>query len=312
MTDVSVLMSVYREPIELVRESIESTLKSVQELSYEFIVVVDNPMLSSEVREYLESLSGKLTLIWNNDNLGLARSLNKAIDIAVGRYSMRMDADDICCEGRAKKQCEYMDDNPNVALLGGGIEKLDVNGDSKGLVFSVEKIPALRRRHPLFYSTQCFHPTWFIRTEILKEFRYRELSVAQDLEFLFRLLMSGRTVANLNSICVKYRILESSVSSKKAWLQINTRRALNYLYRQGVPVSSKDIFNKIEEFCGSKDKEPFEKYNDCFIEALLLGKYYQLIKILILSPLHRYRFKLIIYAKLIRLKSRYVRKSFSM
>ena len=62
-----------------------------------------------------------LIIINHQENLGLIKSLNKALKITQGKYIARMDADDIACDDRLITQINYLEKNPEVDLLGGEI-----------------------------------------------------------------------------------------------------------------------------------------------------------------------------------------------
>ena len=82
-TMISVIMSVYREPIQDVVISVESILSQTYQ-KWEMIIVLDCPK-NLEVKKYLTSLSTSfenIHFIENKINLGLGASLNKAISIA--------------------------------------------------------------------------------------------------------------------------------------------------------------------------------------------------------------------------------------
>lgn len=64
----------------------------------------------------------------NENNLGIANSRNKAISLAKGEYIAPLDSDDFWMDrDKLKKQVEFLDANPDYALLGGGIMHVDAN-----------------------------------------------------------------------------------------------------------------------------------------------------------------------------------------
>jgi glycosyltransferase involved in cell wall biosynthesis len=54
----------------------------------------------------------------NDRNIGLSRSLNKGIRLARGTYIARQDADDLSHPDRLRRQVAYLDQHPDVALVG--------------------------------------------------------------------------------------------------------------------------------------------------------------------------------------------------
>ena len=71
----------------------------------------------------------RIRIINNLQNLGLTRSLNIGIDCANGEYVARLDADDIAAPTRLEKQINYLEENPDVVLVGTGGHIVDENGE---------------------------------------------------------------------------------------------------------------------------------------------------------------------------------------
>ena len=93
---LSVVMSIYKEPVEWMRQSIDSILNQTF-TDFEFVIVNDNP-IRSENRDILDEYSKKdfrIIVLSNDENIGLTKSLNKGLRISKGKYIARMDADDI-------------------------------------------------------------------------------------------------------------------------------------------------------------------------------------------------------------------------
>ena len=96
MDKVSVIMSTYKEPIEWIQQSVDSILNQTYK-NLEFIIIVDNPEyaeLVSLLNDYADS-DDRISVVVNNNNIGLVKSLNKALSFCTGEYVARMDADDI-------------------------------------------------------------------------------------------------------------------------------------------------------------------------------------------------------------------------
>ncbi len=100
---ISVIMSVYKEPEEQLRSSIESILKQTYS-NFEFIIILDNP--EEKWREDLINSyhDNRIKFYVNEKNFGLTNSLNKALTYATGDYVARMDADDISMPDRLQNK----------------------------------------------------------------------------------------------------------------------------------------------------------------------------------------------------------------
>ncbi len=204
---MSVLMSVYNGEKHL-SESIESILNQTF-TDFEFIIVNDGSSDSSP--EIIESYSDeRIQIINNEENIGLTKSLNKAIKQARGEYIARQDADDISLPNRLELQLEFLERYPEVALLGTGIYVIDENGDA------IEK----RIMHPnpkksLLKGNRFIHGSVMFRKSAIDEFgAYNEtLRYSQDYELWLR-MSKKHNVRNLTAPLYKLRMHRGSILSK--------------------------------------------------------------------------------------------------
>jgi glycosyltransferase involved in cell wall biosynthesis len=104
--------------LEMLAESITSILGQRFE-DIEFLIVDDgNP---DHILEYLHSVAKseqRVRLIYNEGNIGLTRSLIRAIQQAEGRYIARQDADDISSLERLEHQVKYMESSKEAVFVG--------------------------------------------------------------------------------------------------------------------------------------------------------------------------------------------------
>ncbi len=116
MPKISVVMPVYNTKEEWLREAIESILNQTYS-DFEFIIINDGSENGTEdvILSYKDK---RIKYIKNEENLGIARSRNKANKLAQGEYIAIMDSDDIALPERFEKQVKFLDNNPEVSVLG--------------------------------------------------------------------------------------------------------------------------------------------------------------------------------------------------
>ncbi len=165
MNKVSVIMGVYNE-----EASIAAAIDSIIKQTYgcwEFIIVDDcsTDNTFEIINSYCEKDS-RLKLYRNNQNLGLAQSLNKAINHASGMYIARMDADDISLPNRFNEQIKTLDLNSKVMVVGTAAYYIDSNNLQKRLV----RMPQYHRDllNLIFKKSPFIHPSVMMRKEYLK------------------------------------------------------------------------------------------------------------------------------------------------
>ena len=125
-------------------------------------------------------------VVWGDQRrLGLAARLNECIERAHGPYLARMDADDIAYPLRLDKQVRFLQDHPEVDLVGGWAV-LFAGG---GAPFGKRADPAAHAdiaRWPL-HSFKLIHPTFMGKASWFRKYRYRADAIRrEDHDPLFR------------------------------------------------------------------------------------------------------------------------------
>ena len=70
-------------------------------------------------------------MLRNEAQLGLAASLNRALDEARGRYVARMDADDAAFADWLERSLELLDSRPDLGLVGSGVLDIEEDGEPR-------------------------------------------------------------------------------------------------------------------------------------------------------------------------------------
>jgi glycosyltransferase involved in cell wall biosynthesis len=123
---VSIIMAAYNEENTIV-DSIESIIKQTYK-NFELIVVDDGSMDSTP--EIVRDIQNeKIKLLQNSENESLPYSLNRGIRESDGQYIARHDADEISKPTRLERQVEYLDNNPDVQVVGCWCEIVGQNGE---------------------------------------------------------------------------------------------------------------------------------------------------------------------------------------
>jgi glycosyltransferase involved in cell wall biosynthesis len=183
---VSVLVAVHDgEPY--VRSALLSILgQTVTDLE---LVVVDD-CSSDGTAETLAALGDpRLRVLTNDEQLGLAGSLNRALDEADGRYVARMDADDAAFPDWLERCLALLDTGPELGLVGAGV--LDVDRDGTPREVHVPEAGRAAFRWRALFSAPLFHDTVVLAREILETSGLRydtSLGESEDYDLWTRLL----------------------------------------------------------------------------------------------------------------------------
>ena len=219
---ISVVMSNYNTPINYLKEAIDSVLKQTYS-NFEFIIIDDGS--TDDSLEFIKSYDDpRIKLIVNEENIGLAHSLNRGFDAASGEFIARMDTDDICYPQRFEKQIEYMQENPNTIVCGAWAKIIDSQNQETGeswgspIIKDTDsyRIGLLFSNNPLI-----IHPSAFFNHKLLMKYNLvynNQFPHAEDYEFWTRCAKYADCEI-LREYLLKFRRRESSVSASFTKLQ---------------------------------------------------------------------------------------------
>lgn len=207
---VSVVMPAYNAA-EYVEQAVESILNQTYK-RFEFIIIDDASTDSTfNILKDVRAKDKRIILIQNQENLGVTKSLNKGLELARGKYIIRMDADDWSYPERFELQMELMEKNPKVVVCGSYVEICDSKLKTK-YVRKYHSNDTNIRKHIFRYSPFA-HPATIWKAEVLKKERYNEIiNVSQDYELYFRVGKIGKFM-NLNKPLLKLRLHKQSIST---------------------------------------------------------------------------------------------------
>lgn len=253
MEDITVLMTTYNESKEVFLKAIQSILNQTYK-NIKLLVVVDNKN-NKEIIKLLDEYKEKdrrVSYIVNFQNIGLAKSLNKAIDLVQTKYIARMDADDISVNDRIEKQYEFAKKNEEIVLFGSNIYYIDFNGNA--LYKRKEHSNVYNDiKEAMKYINIFHHPTFFGRTEIFKKYKYRNLQYSQDYDLICRLLEDNYKIGNMNECLLYYRI-PKNVRDDKMYKQKITYYCIQEEYKKG-SLNKTNIEKKVEDELKNKNKK---------------------------------------------------------
>lgn len=192
---VSVLMSVYEEPIPMLNESIDSILGQTHS-NLEFLVYLDKPE-NEELWLYLQkkaSQDKRLIVHRNTNNRFLAGTLNDELLLAKGDYIVRMDGDDISLPYRIEHLLDYMESHPEVGVASSWMQEFGHKRKIDNRIVEYESDFEKMKVYYLF-QTPIAHAPCIIRRNVVEKFGpalYNErCSKTQDYELWSRLIRAG-------------------------------------------------------------------------------------------------------------------------
>lgn len=157
-------------------------------------------------------------------NKGVGYGLNFLLEYAKNNhyeYAFRIDADDVVINNRFSLQINYMNNNLECAVLGGGMSAMDSNyniiRDYIPPIDSVEIKKGFQMGYPIFHPTVVLRLSFFRKNNLNYSKKY---VASQDYELFYKIFAAdNKSVSNLGDVVIGYVRNENSVGIKRARLQ---------------------------------------------------------------------------------------------
>jgi len=218
MTDspvVSVLLPV-RDAAPYLPECIESL--RVQTLPDFEVLAVDDGSCdgSTEILSAWAAEDPRVTVI-RQPPLGIVTALETARARARGAYLARMDADDIAEPTRLAEQLAWLEQRPDLAGCGAGVQYFPRQHVREGGKRYERWLNAIRTPEDvtrnIFVECPLAHPTFFLRAEAVEKVGgYVDRGWPEDYDLLLRLWMGGARLGSLDRVLVHWREREDRTS----------------------------------------------------------------------------------------------------
>ena len=257
---ISVIMSTYNEEENWIREAVESILNQSYH-NLEFIIVIDNPenhLIHDVLYEYGKK-DKRITILPNEKNLGLIKSLNKAISHTKGNWIARMDADDIAKPNRLECELSYAKEN-NIDFIMSHADTIN-EFDTITVEKTKQALDTNKFKEMAGFCNISTHPTWLLKKEVYKTLNgYRNINSCEDYDFVLRALQKGYTCYKMEEKLLYYRVRANSITRSNVLEQFMKSKYLRMKYQKNISINSitekevSDYYLSISE----NDKEKFK------------------------------------------------------
>ncbi len=210
--------------------TVSTAIRSIQAQTYPYweLVIIDDGSRDDTLGIVRSFNDARMRVVTDGRSRGVAARLNEAVALSRGTYFARMDGDDVCYPERLSLQVRYLQEHPDIDLLGGTIMVFRGDGDVVG-------VQSVRTMHeeivgPPWRACILPHSTWVGKTEWFRQNPYDpHCTSVEDRELLLR-TRSRSHFAGISSVVLGYR--QNSVSLKKSWAaRVQFSRAL---FRDGL------------------------------------------------------------------------------
>jgi glycosyltransferase involved in cell wall biosynthesis len=261
---ISVLIPVKGKAIYL-----EQALKSIEQSSLlpNETLVIDDGIDETTIEEIKNKFQNINLKIIKNYGFGLVDALNTGINISQNEYLVRLDSDDLMESNRLQIQSIYLENNPDVAVVGSQVTYIDVTNN----ILGYSKYPNGDLNLDPNFLKKCLlaHPSVMMRKSILMKVNgYREtvrlgkISLCEDFDLWRRLYRQGKIV-NLPDRLTKYRQHSAQLSNVNSSAQTLATFIISSGYFDGkkniIEISTKN--GSIEKITKSEILNGLKPYN---------------------------------------------------
>ena len=187
MPEITILMPV-RNGEKYIKESIDSILK--QTFTDFELLIMDDGSTDRTVERIERYTDERIRLIRRKHNF--IRNLNEGLELALGAYIARMDADDIMHTERLRIQLKRMKKNPNITVCGTWAKIFSDKGYERNVFHFGHEIicePVLE----LLKYNMLLHPSVMVKKEFLfnHHIKYQNYPYVEDYKLWFDIAKAG-------------------------------------------------------------------------------------------------------------------------
>ncbi|MDR2594957.1 MAG: glycosyltransferase [Fibromonadaceae bacterium] len=197
---VSWLMPVYNGE-KYLRRAMDSMLGQTYQ-NFIMIIIIENGCIDNTeaICEEYAKKDKRIRIYYNKENLGVAASLNRGLELCEGKYIARMDAGDVSLPERLEKQVAFMENNLDIGVLG---TYCQVIRDSYTCIaeppIGNDDICA-----KLIFVNTIMHPSVMLRSGLFKLNNWKYPEGESEDYALWASLISKTKMANLADVLVEY------------------------------------------------------------------------------------------------------------
>lgn len=209
MPKISVIMPAYNAE-KYIAEAIDSILGQTFG-DFEFIIL--NDCSTDRTEEIILSYDDpRIVYLKNEQNMGVAATLNRGLEIAKGEYIARMDADDISLPERFEKQTTMLNKDCLLAAIGSNAIIFNEDGTKQ---YTNVPVGFRNIKITMPISNPFIHPAMMMRKSMLTGLEYDSVFEGREDYRLWMCLSQRYAMDNLPDRLLKYRYHTNQVTQKQ-------------------------------------------------------------------------------------------------
>lgn len=233
--EFSVLMPIYyKENPEYFNTALESVVN--QTLMPNEIVIVKDGALTKELDAVIEKYVSKYPQLFNivalEENVGQGKARNAGLMACKHNIVALMDSDDIAINNRFEAQIKYMEQNPDVDVVGSFITEFE---NDPNITESIKAVPLT---HEAIYNFGKWRSPMNNMTVVYKKDKvfevgaYNSFNFGEDYLLFAKMLMNGCKFYNFEECLVNARAGSRMLAKRVGWNKIKQEFLLFYEFRK--------------------------------------------------------------------------------
>lgn len=254
MTDFSVLMSVYKkENPSYMRDCLNSVFN--QTLQPTEVVLVEDGPLTQELYDLVSNFEkhhSRLKVVPLEKNGGLGKALNEGLKHCSYNYVARMDTDDQCYPTRFEKQIKFLEEHPDIDVVGSLTTEFTDDGNGVKKILSTKYFPETVEENERYSRKRCpvEHPAVIFKKQaVLKAGGYQHCLLFEDYHLWTRMFVNGAKFYNIQEPLLYFRMTEDSFNRRGGLkYAINELKALGMFRKIGFLSNRQYLFTILTRF----------------------------------------------------------------
>lgn len=183
---------------------------------FELIIIDDSSIDDTEkiVKDF-QKTEQRIHYYKNEKKLGIAKSRNRALTEAQGKYIAVLDSDDWWLDqNKLKKQVDFLENNPDFGLVGTGVIFFNQQGQETGRTIKAKTDDQIRqiilKTNPIFHSSAVFNRNLALETGLYPE----NHTVGEDYDLWLKIGLKAK-LANLAEFITAYQKHDQGITWSK-------------------------------------------------------------------------------------------------
>lgn len=197
---------------EAVISAVRQTYPNIQ------LIVFDNDSPDGS-RKVIEELRQEYEFQFiHQENVGLVKTLNRALKMAKGKYFTSIASDDIQLLDKVERQVAFMEANPHVDMVCGNYVTINEHGRLLGLANAYRSGLEVTFEYLMEAGDVVGGQTLMVRTKaLLEEGGYDESMVLEDYPLALSFAHKGRRIVHTGELYSLWRLHANNLSNRQAY-----------------------------------------------------------------------------------------------